>query len=103
MSHNSSRHCIKERRPAAARLELVGCFVERRIAGSAVVRALGRKVFIVLAGEGGFGALLADDAELLCDTLATLSQGGCSEGLTWREHRLPLLIGLLHWICHVFG
>lgn len=76
MSHNSPRHRIKERRPAAARLELVGCFVERRIAGGAIVGALGREVFVVFAGEGGFGAFLADDAELLCGTLANQSHGG---------------------------
>ena len=87
MSHNSPRHRIKERRPAAARLELVSCFVERRIAGGTIVGALGRKVFIVLAGEGGFCALLADDAELLCDTLANLSHGG---GARTHQARAPL-------------
>jgi hypothetical protein len=64
--HNRARHRIEERRPAAARLELVLCGVEGRVAGGAVVGAGGGRVFVVFAGAGGFGAFFADDAELFC-------------------------------------
>lgn len=66
MSLDSSRDGVKVRRPAAARLELVICLVERSVAASAVVYTLRRVVGIVLAGAGSFGSFLAENAELLC-------------------------------------
>lgn len=52
--------------PSAARLELLVCGVEGRVAGSACVNAGGGHVFVKFAGAGGFGALLAKDAKLFC-------------------------------------
>ena len=55
---------VEIRRPAAPGLELLVGGVERGVAGGAVVGACGRHVFVVGAGEGGFGAFFAEDAEL---------------------------------------
>jgi hypothetical protein len=55
---------VKIGRPAAARLELVRCLVERRLAAGAAVDALVGKVLVVLAGKGTLGALFAEDTEL---------------------------------------
>jgi hypothetical protein len=66
MSSHSTRNGIKESRPAAARLELVVGLVERSFAASAGVGTLGGHVLIKVAAVGGFGALFAEDAELLC-------------------------------------
>lgn len=52
-------------RPAAAGLELVCCFIERRSARGTCVDAVGGHVFIVDTSVRGFGAFLAEDAELL--------------------------------------
>lgn len=52
--------------PSTARLELVVGFVQWSIASSAVVDAFFGHVLVVFAGAWGFGALLSDDAELLC-------------------------------------
>lgn len=58
-------------------------FVEGRVASYAVVCSACGGVFIVLAGEGGFGSLFADDAELFymskvvsCEVLLMGSGGG---------------------------
>jgi len=64
MSHHGSRNGVEEGRPAAAGLEFLVGFVERRIAGCAGVDAGGGEVLVEGAGEGGFGTFLADDAEL---------------------------------------
>lgn len=65
MPLHRSRDGVEVGRPAAAALELVRGRVERRVAGGAVVGAGGGEVLVVLAGVGCFGALFADDAELL--------------------------------------
>ncbi len=52
--------------PAAAGFELVRGFVERGVAAGAGVDAGGGHVFVVGSCEGGFGAFLAEDAELFC-------------------------------------
>lgn len=62
---NSVRHGIPKRWPAAARVELVVGFVERCVAGGACVDAGVGVVLVIGAGAGHFGALLAEDAELL--------------------------------------
>lgn len=53
-------------RPAAARLELVVGLVERCAAPCASVDTLGRVVLVIFTGARGLGALLSEDAELLC-------------------------------------
>lgn len=52
--------------PSAARFEFMVGGVERRVAAGAVVAPTRRLVLIVLAGEGGLGALFAENAELFC-------------------------------------
>ena len=64
MSGHRSRNRIKVCWPAAARLELMVGFVERRVAPGAVVHALRRVVGIVLSRAGALSSLLAEDAEL---------------------------------------
>ena len=60
------RHRVKIRWPAATGLELVRRFVEWGVATRAGVDALRGVVFVEFAREGGFGAFLAEDFELLC-------------------------------------
>lgn len=61
---HGSRDAVEVSRPAATGLELgVGC-VQGRVAAGARVHALVRVVLVVGAGAGGFGAFLAEDAEL---------------------------------------
>lgn len=52
--------------PPAVRVELLRGLVQRRGAAGAGVGAGGGVVLVVVAGAGGLGALLAEDAELLC-------------------------------------
>ena len=66
MSRHRTRNVIEIRRPATAGLELVGRFVERGIAAGAGVDAVRGCVLVIFAGEGRFGALFAEDAELFC-------------------------------------
>jgi hypothetical protein len=54
-------------RPAAARLEFVVRFVERRIAAGAGVDTRVRHVLIVFTSAGSLGALLTKDSKLFCD------------------------------------
>lgn len=63
---DGARHGVEEGGPAAARLELVRRLVQRRVAAGARVDAGAGGVFVVGAGEGGLGALFAEDAELFC-------------------------------------
>jgi hypothetical protein len=63
---DSARYGIPECGPSAARVELVVCFVERRVASSACVDTGVRVVFVKFAGTRHLGALLSEDAELLC-------------------------------------
>ena len=65
VSCDGAGNVVVVRGPAAAGLELMVGFVERRVAGSAGVDALVGHVLVVLAGEGGFGALFTNDAELV--------------------------------------
>ena len=73
VSRHSAGDVIEVRRPSAAGLELVGGFVERGVAGGAGVDALGGHVLVIFAGEWGFGALVAEDAELLWRKSASAS------------------------------
>lgn len=77
VSSNSSGDCIKESRPATARVELGRRSVQGCLAARTRVHALVR-VLVVLARVGSLGALLAQDTELL-----------------GAEHSAPFLIGLL--------
>lgn len=63
---HGARDAVEVGRPAAAGLKLCVGRVQRRVAGGAGVDALARVVLVVDARAGGFGALLAEDAELLC-------------------------------------
>lgn len=65
VASDSTWDVIEVCRPSAARLELVGSFVERSITSSAGVHSSIWHVLIVFAGEGSFGALFSDYAELL--------------------------------------
>lgn len=67
MPRHRARDAVEIRRPAAAGLELVRGLVEGCVAGRARVHARGRGVLVVDAGEGRFGAFLAEDAELFCE------------------------------------
>ena len=67
MSCNSTGDGVEEGRPATARFEFVGGFVERCIAAHAGVDARAGSrgvVLVVFAGVGCFCTLFADDAEL---------------------------------------
>jgi hypothetical protein len=66
VSGNSTRDGIEESRPAAARLELVVGLVERSLAASTGVDTLGGHVLVKVAAVGRLGALVTEDAELLC-------------------------------------
>ncbi len=57
VSCHSTWNIVEICRPATSTLELVVGFVERRIAASASVDTSIGQVLVVLAGEGGFGAL----------------------------------------------
>jgi hypothetical protein len=63
-----ARDIIEVCGPSAARLELVGSFVERGVAASAGIDASIRHVLVIYTGAGSFGALLSEDAELLCQS-----------------------------------
>lgn len=65
--------------PSAAGLELVVCFVQRRIAASASVYASFGLMFIIFASKWGLRAFLAKDAELLCNTCQFASSSGSSD------------------------
>jgi len=65
MPCHSAGDRIEECRPSAARLELLVAAIERRATTSTGVDALGWVVLIVLARKGSFGALLANNTELL--------------------------------------
>lgn len=71
MSLHGSGNGIKVGGPAAAGLKLVIGLVERSITPGAVVHALRRVVFIVLAGTGGLSSLFTKDAELLYTQLVS--------------------------------
>ena len=73
MPHDCAGNSIEESWPTTARLELVGCFVERRVACSACVDSGGRQVLVVLAAEWSLGAFFAQDAELLCEKVIRVS------------------------------
>jgi hypothetical protein len=66
VSRDSTRDAVEVRWPSAARLELVGSFVEWGVAGYAGIDALVWHVLVVFASKGGFGTLFAEDAELFC-------------------------------------
>jgi hypothetical protein len=54
MSSNRTRDAVKIRRPATARVKLVSCLVERRIASSASVDTLFGVVLVILSTVGSF-------------------------------------------------
>jgi len=66
VSRHRAGEAVEVRRPAAAGLELVVCFVQGCVTGSTGVDARAGHVLVVLAGEGRFGALFAEDPELFC-------------------------------------
>jgi hypothetical protein len=66
---NRVGECIPERRPSTPRVELVVRLVQRRVAAGTLVDASVWVVLVELAGTGHLGALLAENAELLCHTV----------------------------------
>jgi hypothetical protein len=66
VSGYGTRDSIEEGRPAAARLELVVSLVERSLAASTGVDTLRGHVLVKVAAVGRLGALVTEDAELLC-------------------------------------
>lgn len=66
MSCHGARDAVEVCGPTAARLEFVGCLIQGGVAAGAGVDTVGRVVLVVFAGEGGFGAFFAEDAELFC-------------------------------------
>jgi hypothetical protein len=69
---HSARHSVPEGGPAAARVEFVVRLVERRLAAAARVDTGVGVVLVEGAGPGRLGALLAEDAELLCEVLVSM-------------------------------
>jgi hypothetical protein len=98
-------HGVEEGRPAAAAAELVRGAVQRRVAARARVGALLGEVLVERAGVWGFGALLAEDAELFCERgLAVGLAGVGAAGICTRgEGGPPFLVGLLHGERHGGG
>lgn len=86
MPCHGARDAVEVCGPSAAGRELVGGFVEGRLAGRAGVDALSGLVFVEFAGEGGFGALFAEDAELF-----------------FIEDGAPFVVGFLDWERHFGG
>jgi hypothetical protein len=74
---------VPEGGPPAAGIELVVCFVERRVAALAGIDAGFRVVLVEWAGAGVFGALLAKNAELLWAILAY------ARGVVWVKGDVP--------------
>jgi hypothetical protein len=74
VSGYSTRDSIEESRPAAARLELVVGLVERSLAAGTGVDTLGGHVLVKVAAVGRLGALVTEDAELLCYRVTQLSR-----------------------------
>jgi hypothetical protein len=66
VSGYSTRDSVEESRPAAARLELVVGLVKRSLAASTGVDTLRGHVLVKVAAVGRLGALVTEDAELLC-------------------------------------
>jgi hypothetical protein len=66
MALHSSGNGVKVGRPATARLELVVRRIERGIASSAIINALGRVMGVIFSCTGSLGTLLAEYTELLC-------------------------------------
>jgi len=64
VSRHSAGDTIEVCGPSTAGFELVRGFVQGGVAGGAGVDTCGGHMFVVFAGVGGFGALLAEDAEL---------------------------------------
>lgn len=71
MSRHSTGDVVVVCRPAAAGLELLICSVQRCVAARAGEDALLGVELVVLAGKGSFGALFAEDSELLCPSIRT--------------------------------
>lgn len=90
MSRHRARDVVKVCWPSAPRLELVGCFVEGRVAGRAGVDAAGGHVFVVFAGEGRFCAFFADDAELFWGSLVSTFLHKKGEGHYLSRERLAI-------------
>lgn len=63
---NRARDAIKICRPAAARLELVCCLVERCVACRASVGALLGVMLIKFSSARGFSSLFSENPELRC-------------------------------------
>lgn len=62
---DSARQAVEVGRPPTARLELVVGLVQRRIATSTAVHALGGVVLVILPGSRRLSALLPENSELL--------------------------------------
>jgi len=62
---DSARYGIPECGPSAARVELVVCFIERRVASNACIDTGVRVVFVEFTGTRHLSALLSEDSELL--------------------------------------
>lgn len=65
MTNNRPGNGIEESGPATARLELVRGLVERSLATGTGIDTFRRIMRVVFTGEGRFGSLLAENAELL--------------------------------------
>lgn len=57
---------VEIRRPAAARVELVRCLVDRRVACSTTVGALLGVVLVKLSSARGFSSFFSENPELRC-------------------------------------
>ncbi len=75
VTSHSSRDVVEVCWPSAARLELMGSFVERGITTCAGVDARVRQVLVVFAASGHFSSLLSKDAELLWRSVSDVYTG----------------------------
>ena len=73
MPRHRAGNGVVEGGPPAPALKLLLGGVEGCFAAGAGVDALLRGVLVVFAGEGGFGALFAEDAELFCNRRTPVS------------------------------
>lgn len=64
---DSAREGVEKGGPATAGFELVCGFVQWCSAGGAGVYTAGRRMFVVDAGVGSFGAFFAEDSKLFCE------------------------------------
>lgn len=106
MAGHGAWDAVKISGPAAARLELVVGFVQRRAAAGTGIDTLVRVVLVVSAGARALCALLPEDPELLCPGVMSGGDAPANDGgdtRTWRQDCPPFLVGSLVRVSHAAG